>query len=234
MAFTCSQIYKPRQVIVVALLTSIFWFALNTVILMSYQGNIASNDQVARRLRVENKNYQRGFEQQLENVNKRSKLLPRGISEVEDFEEELDIMKGEIVQDKDTRNMNMKVMKNQLIDKNENNSLKKQEVVRKPRLEKTKKKPIVRKKKQISAVKTIPPEHPRKQTEGTNDAVHVLKFPDVKARDPNGPGEDGRAVVVAEGEKKNEKEGYSKYAFNEYVSEKISLVRSIPDTRSPG
>ena len=234
MAFTCGQIYKPRQVIVVALLTSIFWFVLNTVILISYQGNIASNDQVARRLREESKNYQRGFEQQLESVNKRSKLVPRGISEVEDFEEELDIVKREIVQDKDTRNMNTKVMKNQVIDKNENNSLKKQEVVRKPRLEKTKKKPIVRKKKQISAVKTIPPEHPRKQTEGTNDAVHVPKFPDVKARDPNGPGEDGRAVVVAADEKKNEKDGYSKYAFNEYVSEKISLVRSIPDTRSLG
>ena len=197
--------------------------------LISYQGNIASNDQVARRLRQENKNYQRGFDQQLEDVNKRSKLLPRGISEVEDFEEELDITNREIVQDKGRRNLGTKV-----IDKIENNSLKKQELMRKPRIQKTKKKPIVRKKKQISAVKTIPPEYRRKRTEGANDAVHVPKFPDVKARDPNGPGEDGKAVVVATGEKKNEKEGYSKYAFNEYVSEKISLVRSIPDTRSPG
>ena len=90
------------------------------------------------------------------------------------------------------------------------------------------------KKKQISAVRTIPTENPRKNAEDTKAAEHVPTIPDVKARDPNGPGEGGKAVIVEEAEKKNEKGGYNKYAFNEYVSHKISLVRSIPDTRSTG
>ncbi|XP_031560548.1 polypeptide N-acetylgalactosaminyltransferase 13-like isoform X2 [Actinia tenebrosa] len=54
------------------------------------------------------------------------------------------------------------------------------------------------------------------------------------ARDPNGPGENGQAVSIKENEKKEETEGYNQHAFNELASRKISLHRSIPDTREPG
>lgn len=54
------------------------------------------------------------------------------------------------------------------------------------------------------------------------------------ARDPNGPGENGQAVNINESEKKEETEGYNQHAFNELASRKISLHRSIPDTREPG
>lgn len=234
MAFACPQIHKPRQVIVVALLTSLFWFALNTVILISYQGNFAANElKLARRLREENENFPPGFEQQLEDGNKVHKLLPRGISEVEDFEEELDTINKEVVQHKE-KDPDKQVVKNDFIGEIENNSLNKLQLFKSPSVEKAKKKPKVLKKKQISAVKTIQTENPRRRLEGANVVEHVPNLPDIKSRDPNGPGEYGKAVVVPQGEKKNEKEGYNKYAFNEYVSQKISLARFIPDTRSPG
>lgn len=54
------------------------------------------------------------------------------------------------------------------------------------------------------------------------------------ARNPNGPGENGQAVNINESEKKEESEGYNQHAFNELASRKISLHRSIPDTREPG
>ena len=239
MAFTW-QIHKPRQVILVVFLTSVFWFVLNTVILISYQANITSNDAKAvRRLRGENKDDQLQFEQRLEAADKRHKLLPRGISEVgdADLEEELDTINKEILQDnesKDIRNLDTQVIKKELTDETEKSSLKKEQFIRKPRLEKTKKKPKVLKKKQISAIRSFPSEDTKKGAENTKAAVHIPSIPDVKARDPNGPGEDGKPVVFAEGEKKKEKEGYSKYAFNEYASQKISLIRSIPDTRTSG
>ena len=234
MAFECPKIHKPRQVIVVALLTSLFWFVLNTVILISYQGNFAASDvKLARRLREENENFPRGFEQQLEDGNKVHKLLPRGISEVEDFEEELDTINKDIVKHKE-KDTDKQVVKNELIDEIENDSLQKLQLIKTQGVERVKKKPKVLKKKQISAVKTIQTENPRRGFEGAKVAVHVPNLPDVKSRDPNGPGEYGKAVVVPQGEKKNEKEGYNKYAFNEFVSQKISLVRFIPDTRSPG
>lgn len=239
MAFTCRQIHNPRQVIIVALLTSIFWFVLNTVILISYQGNIALYDvKAARKIREETKNYDDEFERQLGNANNGPKLMPRGISEVEageDVIEQLDtIDKGEILQDNDKRKLDTQLMKNGLINEIEDNSVKKQQFINKPGLENIKKKPRIIKKKQISPVRTIPSEDPRKHAEDTKHFEDIPNLPDFNARDPNGPGEDGKAVVIAAGEKKNEKEGYNKYAFNEYASQKISFVRSVPDTRSVG
>ena len=51
---------------------------------------------------------------------------------------------------------------------------------------------------------------------------------------PGGPGEGGKAVYNDKddpSEVSKEKEGYTKYSFNELASTKISLERSIPDNR---
>ena len=53
---------------------------------------------------------------------------------------------------------------------------------------------------------------------------------------PGGPGEEGKAVYNDKDdpvEVEKEKEGYTKYSFNELASAKISLERSIPDNRAP-
>ena len=53
---------------------------------------------------------------------------------------------------------------------------------------------------------------------------------------PGGPGEGGKAVYNDKDdpvEVNKEKEGYTKYSFNELASAKISLERSIPDNRAP-
>lgn len=215
------QVHKPRQVIIVALLTSIFWFALNTVILVSYQVNIASNElKVAHSVRHENKNNQLGFEWQSEDKNEENKLLPHGISEVGlHGAEKLDTINNEIRSqhkpNHDTLQARQEFIQNHKLNRN-------------TRLETRKKKPKLLKKKLISAVRSIPPEDIRKDTADTN--IGGIK----KTRDPNGPGEYGKAVVIPAEEKKNEKDGYSKYAFNEYASTKISLERSIQDTRTSG
>lgn len=214
------QVHKPRQVIIVALLTSIFWFALNTVILVSYQVNIASNElKVAHSVRHENKNNQLGFEWQSEDKNEEKKLLPHGISEVGlHGAEKLDTnneIRSQHKPNHDTLQARQEFIQNHKLNRN-------------TRLETRKKKPKLLKKKLISAVRSIPPEDIRKDTADTN--IGGIK----KTRDPNGPGEYGKAVVIPAEEKKNEKDGYSKYAFNEYASTKISLERSIQDTRTSG
>ena len=215
------QVHRPRQIIIVALLTSIFWFALNTVILVSYQVNIASNElKVARSLRRGNKSASFRFEQQSD-TNKAKKLSPRGISEVRFHGEEFDIINNEIFQHKPSRDTQdiADIVK-------EKDSLMKGQFNKNTRLETRKKKPKLLKKKLISAVRSVEPNDPKKERGDTN----VGTIP----HDPNGPGEDGKPVVVSAKEKPNEKDGYNKYAFNEYASAKISLERSIPDTRSSG
>lgn len=52
--------------------------------------------------------------------------------------------------------------------------------------------------------------------------------------DLNGFGEDGKFVVVLVKEKYNEKDGYNKYVFNEYVSVKIFFEWFILDIWSFG
>ena len=52
--------------------------------------------------------------------------------------------------------------------------------------------------------------------------------------DPTNPGELGKGVKIedeSEEVKKKIKEGWDKHAFNHYVCEKISLHRSLGDTR---
>lgn len=215
------QVHRPRQIIIVALLTSIFWFALNTLILISYQLNIASNElKVVHSLRWENKNASFDFERQSELTNKAGKLSPRGISEVGFHGEEFDIINNEIFQRKSSRDT-QDIVK-------EKDSLIKGQFNKNTRLEKRKKKPKLLKKKHLSAVRSVEPNDPKIER-GDRNIVGV-----VIPHDPHGPGEDGKPVVVSAKEKPNEKDGYNKYAFNEYASAKISLERSLPDTRSSG
>lgn len=230
MAFS---VHQPRQVIVVVLLTSVFWFVFNTLIIISYQGNIGSNDRKSVLLfRHENKKIHRGFDKQLDDANKGQELeasVTRGNHKNgEELPEELDTINKEITENK--RDHDISMMKKGLKSDNKIISLNKQQLSRKKESKSIRKEPKMAKKKQITAVKI----QPRKHIEDSKDAERIPTIPDVNARDPNGLGEGGRAVVFEGSEKKKEKEGYSKYAFNEYASQRISLVRSIPDTRSAG
>lgn len=207
-----------------------FWFALNTVILVSYQVNIASNGlKTAHSFRRENKDDLFGFDRQSEDTNKAKKLLPRGISEVGLHGEESDtLINNEILQHKS--NHDTQVKENGLISRINKDSLKKGQFNKNTKLETRKKKPKILKNKFISAVRSIEPDDPKRDSHDTNIGGGIKTDP----RDPNGPGEDGKPVVIPAKEKNKEKDGYSKYAFNEYASAKISLGRSIPDTRSSG
>lgn len=228
MAFS---VHQPRQVIVVVLLTSIFWFVFNTLIIISYQGNIGSNDRKSALLfRHENKKIHRGFDKQLGEANNGPEAsVTRGNHKNgQELPEELDTINKEITEDKGDHDIN--VMKKGLKSDHKIISLNKQQLSRKKESKSIRKEPKMAKKKQITAVKI----QPKKHIEDSKDAERIPTIPDVNARDPNGLGEGGRAVVFEGSEKKKEKEGYSKYAFNEYASQKISLVRSIPDTRSAG
>lgn len=51
-------------------------------------------------------------------------------------------------------------------------------------------------------------------------------------RNPLLPGELGRGVAVGPGEKEKEKLGYERHAFNQLVSDKISIHRSLKDYRN--
>lgn len=231
MAFSC-QVHKPRQVIVVVLLTSIFWFVFNTLIIISYQGHISSNGgKSAPLFRHENKKNHRGFDKRLGDANKVLEAsLTRGNHENgEELKEELDTVNNEITEDK--RDHDINVMKKGLKSNNKKISSNKQQFNRKKESRAIRKEPKMVKKKQITAVKIQPIS---KHIEDSKDEERIPTVPDVNAPDPNGLGEGGRAVVFEGSEKRKEKEGYSKYAFNEYASQKISLVRSIPDTRTAG
>ena len=48
-----------------------------------------------------------------------------------------------------------------------------------------------------------------------------------------GPGENGEPVDTKPEETGEKDKAYSLYGFNQYISDKISLARSLPDTRHP-
>ena len=47
----------------------------------------------------------------------------------------------------------------------------------------------------------------------------------------NGPGENGRSVNTRPEEEELVKQGWKEAEFNQYVSDRISFERSIPETR---
>lgn len=229
----CSQIHKPRQVITVALLISMVWFVLNTILLVSYQWNIALNHvKINDRLRQENNSDNLGFQEKSETAERLTKQLPRGISDVEDSLNKIDTSL-EFSQDVGKR-LRSTVLGKELISQIETNSFEEEKMTSKLRVGKRNSSPKILEAKPFFVVKTTPLRNLNRHSKVTKVAVRNPDLPDVNARETNGPGEDGRAVVVVKSEKSFEKEGYNKFAFNEYVSGKISLIRSIPDTRSPG
>ena len=231
MAWRCT-VQKPRKVIVVALLTSIFWFALNTVILVSYQLNIPSRDHKSYIISDQrNKDDWLEFEQKSKELASVEKLLPRRISEIAlHGGEKLDTINTDISKIlKYKSDHDRQLIQNGLVKNGKKESMEKLRFKEDTITESKRKKPKVLNQKLISSVRSIAEDNPRKDSADTN--IGVARFP---THDPNGPGENGKAVRILDKEKYNEKAGYDKYAFNEYASSKISLDRSIQDTRSPG
>jgi len=59
-------------------------------------------------------------------------------------------------------------------------------------------------------------------------------WPDLNGHfNPSDPGEGGVAVATTSEEIKLQNMAYAEYGFNQFISDKISLHRSLPDTRSP-
>ena len=50
---------------------------------------------------------------------------------------------------------------------------------------------------------------------------------------PWGPGENGEPLDTKPEENSEKERAYSLYGFNQYISDKISLHRTLPDTRHP-
>lgn len=59
----------------------------------------------------------------------------------------------------------------------------------------------------------------------------IWKEPSSKLSDPKGPGQGGRPVAISADESSVIQKSYKEYGFNQYVSDKISLHRTIPDVR---
>ena len=62
----------------------------------------------------------------------------------------------------------------------------------------------------------------------------LIVWPDLNGPfDPSAPGEGGVAVVTKPEEEMLKNKAYAEYGFNQFVSDKISLHRSLKDSRSP-
>ena len=67
-----------------------------------------------------------------------------------------------------------------------------------------------------------------------DSANSVRTWPDLNGHfNPSDPGEGGIAVATKPEEEKLKNMAYAEYGFNQFISDKISLHRSLPDTRSP-
>ena len=80
---------------------------------------------------------------------------------------------------------------------------------------------------------TINNDIPAKDAE--KDAANELQtWPDLNGNfNPSDPGEGGIAVATKPEDEKLKNMAYAEYGFNQFISDKISLHRSLPDTRSP-
>lgn len=216
------KIYRPKQVIIVALLTSLFWFILNIGLLFTYQGSSVVTIRQGSSILGEHDSSQVA-------VN-----LPG--------------------------NLNVKLTRGQSNDQSDNDNTtpsRQTETANKINNEKEQKENLEKKHLQITsakikykAVRFLSDKFNFKKknkliNENKNEPVdpqieptkpkEVFDFDkEEDKRDPNGPGEHGQAVVINANEKEEENKGFNKHAFNELASRKISLHRSIPDTREVG
>lgn len=89
--------------------------------------------------------------------------------------------------------------------------------------------PDIGKRKDISTDSDI------REKEPHVDATNAVRtWPDLNGDfNPSDPGEGGVAVATNPEEDKLKNMAYAEYGFNQFVSDKISLHRSLPDTRSP-
>lgn len=65
------------------------------------------------------------------------------------------------------------------------------------------------------------------------DMVKIEDFwtPEKNKNIPRGPGSNGQPVETEAGSEQLKDRAYAEYGFNQYISDKISLERSIKDTR---
>lgn len=196
------SIFRKRLVAAV-LLTSIFWFIVNSLVLFSSQGGFFNN----RKSRYDDKIgdiplYSYKYNQQ------QSKKPVFGESYL-------------------TTNQN-DVDKQTDLEQREAEVWFQNKLTKKPKFNKGK----LTKSKVLSRIKTFQSTKDKAVTR--RDKKENNEFTKIFERqDSNGPGENGQGVKIDETEKDLEKEGYSKHSFNQLASDKISLFRSIPDTRDP-
>ena len=226
---------RPRQVIVVALLTSIFWFMLNIILLYTYQGNIFLS------LR---QGVQRQGEGRANNLpgNLNGLRLPRG--EPHQKEQQKEQQQEHDFLENLPDNKESKEEENE--DSNKDNKPEEREKNRIKQHIGNGKSPTSSENSDLHGADQEIKVTEKKDNESIKRKVTVetaqiqptkeeFKFEtEPVLRDPHGPGENGQAVNIEENEKKEESEGYDQHAFNELASRKISLHRSIPDTREPG
>lgn len=208
-----------KRLVAAALLTSVFWFILNSFILFSYQGGFfnsrdhGSNGKFRDDLAVDSL---------------------RGSKTDDDHQEKNRVDKSYVTannysNDIDSDNQQTLDMKND--DNWFQNSLRTA--------------PSIKKNGKLTEIiffpniETTETQYDQKLSRGEvskvdNTLPENIATEMFEKRDPNGPGENGQAVQIEESEKEKEKQGYDKHAFNQLASDKISLFRSIPDTRDPG
>lgn len=209
------RIHRPRQVIVVVFLTSVFWFLLNTFILFTYQGYRPADigEEFRRTIRGEGDELLVELERASKNrESSKLRFQPRDKvnirSNIAGGIENADLDSLNIARGKFGSNTRERLGKRIL----PSFSLQTEQTFSRKRV----------------ATGTI------SDVSWNTKRTKFLDESTSPSRDPKGPGEQGRAVTIGEDEKDAEKEGYSKHAFNELASRKISLHRSIPDTRNPG
>ena len=234
MAASGWKIHRPRQVIVVALVTSLFWFVLNTLILYTYQGRSA--EEMDRRLIRNIQRHENEFNLDEVVKNKDKSFLPRGNTKLK-FNSHDRANIDDNLAGGDRKSMLKNFDTNIAREVSNRNNFENNQNIKTGVWKRRKPPKVILKTQQISSQKQKAPgkiytEKPGKELHKTTETAD--ESANTPVRDLNGPGEHGRAVTIGSDEKAAEKEGYDKHAFNELASTKISLHRSIPDTRNTG